>query len=185
METEKELQVSWKRKIGIICILLFSGIIFREYGYSITKITKYIILIAFGCYIAEIDKKEKRIPNKTLVYMVIVRTILLAIELVMYPVLWMEFLIHALGGLLAGTGILFLCYFLSKHSLGMGDVKFGGVIGYFTGSGIVYIIIVLSCILAAAYGLIQIARKKLTLKDEIPFGPFMQMGTVLALWIGF
>ena len=168
-----------------ICLLLFCGFVFWQYGYSVTKIGKYICLIAFSIYIAGVDKREFRIPNKTLIYMLLLRAGILLIEFFLYPAIWTGFMIHTACGMSVGFGVLFICYYLSKKSIGMGDVKFCGVIGAYTGAGLVYVIIIISCIAAAVYGVIQVLRKKMTVKEGIPFGPFLLIGIVSSLLIGF
>ena len=42
----------------------------------------------------------------------------------------------------------------------------------------------LSLILSALYGGIQVIRKKKSMKDEIAFGPFLAVGTLIVLLIG-
>ena len=80
--------------------------------------------------------------------------------------------------------IFFLAYVLSRHAVGMGDVKLVAVIGMCLGFGSTYLVMLLSLILSALYGGIQVIRKKKSMKDEIAFGPFLAVGTLIVLLIG-
>ena len=40
------------------------------------------------------------------------------------------------------------------------------------------------CIASAAYSLVQLARKKLSRKDTIPFVPFLYLGLIIRYLVG-
>ena len=70
-------------------------------------------------------------------------------------------------------------HYISKKGIGMGDVKLISVIGFYTGTAVLYAIIVFSLIACIVYSLIQMARKKVTAKSFVAFGPFVAIGTIV------
>ncbi len=87
-----------------------------------------------------------------------------------------------LGGLVGGL-IFLLCYLISRGQLGAGDVKLAFVMGLFlTGQRIVGAI-AYGALICCVYSFIQMARKKLTMKDGVPLAPFLYLGTLLTFVI--
>ena len=68
--------------------------------------------------------------------------------------------------------------------MGAGDVKLALVMGlYLTGEYVVGAVFY-GCIASAAYSLVQLARKKLSRKDTIPFVPFLYLGLIIRYLVG-
>ncbi len=178
-----------KRKKGFIAaavIIVLAGLpLFAVYGYHWLKIIRYLCLIAFLLILAAIDYEKKIVPNKILAVMFLLRTFLLVGEILCFPAYIKEFIINSFGG--AAIGILFflLAYFFSRGSIGFGDVKLVGVMGWYLGLSLIWWDIVVCFLLSALYSVVQLARKKLKLKDSVPLVPFLAAGTLLVLYIGF
>lgn len=181
---------TFTKKKKLLALLLFiilgmaAGAIFHIYGWTVTKFLKYLILMYGVLIIAYIDSQTHLIPNFILVGLFFIRMVLLAVELVIYPTARMELLANAFGGLVIGFLIFIIAYFISRKGIGMGDVKLVAVIGFYTGTAVLYAIMILSLVCCVVYSLVQLARRKLTTKDYLPFGPFVAIGTVLALFLG-
>ena len=92
--------------------------------------------------------------------------------------------ISALLGLLLGGGLFLLVHFLSKGGVGMGDVKLFAVIGAYMGSGSIMAVVFLTAVISAIYSLVMLARKKIKLKEEIPFAPFALAGVITVMALG-
>ena len=95
---------------------------------------------------------------------------------------------EALPSVVLGVVFCALCfgigYLLSKRTMGAGDVKLSLLMGlYLTGEYVVGAI-VYGCLVGAIYSLIQLARKKVTRKDAIPFVPFLYAGLIIRYFIG-
>jgi len=85
-------------------------------------------------------------------------------------------------------GVLFfgLIYFLSRgRAMGFGDVKFAGAIGALLGWPDVALALILAFVIGAAWGSFLILRNKKTMKDNLPFGPFMAVGVTLVFFFGY
>lgn len=170
----------------VLCLLWSMGLtwLFVQYQYGPLKVVRYLMLLALLYPIAAEDFREKVIPNRWLVYILIGRGILFTAEVVCFPDLWKENIKFTLiGGAVSGI-IFFAAYVLSRHAIGMGDVKLFAVIGMCLGLSATYMVMVVSLILSALYGGFMVLRKKISMKDEIAFGPFIAVGTIIVLLIG-
>ncbi len=87
-----------------------------------------------------------------------------------------------IGGAVGGL-IFLLCYFISRGQLGAGDVKLAFMMGmYLTGQRIVGAI-AYGMLVCCIYSFIQMARRKLTMKDGVPLAPFLYLGTLITFLI--
>lgn len=158
--------------------------LFSQYNYGPVKVIRYLLLLSVLYPIALEDAKERKIPNRWLTYLLLCRGILFLAETVFFPALFRENIIFILSGGVISGAIFFAAYVLSKHAIGMGDVKLFAVTGMYLGIGTTYLVMVVSLILSAFYGGILVLGKKKSIKDEIPFGPFAAIGTLIVLLIG-
>ena len=194
METENRgkrwrylLAMDRRRVMLFLCCLgVCAGFawLFAQYRYGPLKAVRYLALLALLYPIACRDAREKVIPNRWLVYILITRGALFLAELVCFPDLWGENIKFILfGG--AGCGLVFfMAYVISRHAIGMGDVKLFGAIGMCLGFQSTYLVMLASLALSALYGGALVLRKKKSMKDEIAFAPFVAAGTCIVLLIG-
>jgi leader peptidase (prepilin peptidase)/N-methyltransferase len=146
---------------------------FWKYGlgweFPLTTIYCSILLV-----LAVIDLKHKLILN-----------------IIVYPaalvVLVIDIFIPGLGilpGLAGGAigfGILFIPAVISRSGMGWGDVKMAGLIGLMTGYPHVFVAVLGGIILGGITAVVLLLFKKKARKDAIPFGPFLAIGSFLAL----
>ncbi len=85
-----------------------------------------------------------------------------------------------------GASFFFLSFYLiSKGNwMGFGDVKFAFAMGFFLGFPEIAIALFLSFLIGAIVGVLIIALKKKNIKSEIPFAPFLVIGSFLAFFLG-
>lgn len=119
---------------------------------------------------------------------------------ILYPaiglaVLWRVFEFLSIGipvplfqAVLAGMGasfFFFTIYALSKgRAMGFGDVKLAFLLGLFLGWPSLLVALFFAFFIGAVVGLILIALKKKGLKSEVPFAPFLIMGTAISFFFG-
>lgn len=71
-----------------------------------------------------------------------------------------------------------------KAALGLGDVKFAGMIGLFLGPVLTIVMFLFGIVLGALFGIMMILSGKKKLGQRIPFGPYLAVGGILSLLIG-
>ncbi|HET9050633.1 MAG TPA: A24 family peptidase [Candidatus Dormibacteraeota bacterium] len=94
------------------------------------------------------------------------------------------------GALAVGAFFAIQSFVLGGSVLGLGDAKLGVIVGATTGLGTdldhlgaVYAVIT-AVITAGAVALVLLALRIRRLRDPIPYGPFLCVGTALILWHG-
>jgi len=143
----------------------------------ISEIISAYITIAFLQWLAAIDYKTYTIPNKILLRWLCIRTVLVFANIVTSNST--DILISSAGGATL-IGIFFLvAHYLSKRSLGGGDVKLSFVLGLSLTLSMIFSAIFYALIACGAFALIGLASKKLTRKDVVPLGPFFLVGTIV------
>ncbi len=142
----------------------------------------YLVFTAFMVSIAIIDIRTQMIYNKMLLSLLIVGIVF---NVVNSFIPWDK----ALMGMVSGGGAMWVIAWLGerafkKESLGMGDVKFAAVAGFYLGAGPVLLASYLSFVGAFA----AIVFMKLWahhVPERLPLGPFLATGfLVILLWGG-
>jgi leader peptidase (prepilin peptidase)/N-methyltransferase len=92
------------------------------------------------------------------------------------------------GRLIAGAaagGFLLLAALAYPGGMGMGDVKLAGMMGLFLGAAVAPALLI-ALIAGVVLGAVVIARKgaQAGRKTAVPFGPFLALGGMLALFVG-
>jgi leader peptidase (prepilin peptidase)/N-methyltransferase len=142
----------------------------------------FAFLGALGVALAAIDIAVKRLPDRLtlLLYPGLIALFGLAAVINGHPAALLRAL---LGGVVLGGGYLVLAL-MSRGQLGDGDVKLAGGLGIalgwlgwptvFTGAG-------LGFVLMGLVSLVLLAARRITLKHDISFGPFMLAGALVAI----
>jgi leader peptidase (prepilin peptidase)/N-methyltransferase len=92
-------------------------------------------------------------------------------------------------GALAGAGFLYLVLLYGsvvygQDAMGEGDLNLIAFVGAFLGWQAVVVTILVACLTGSAIGLGLIASRRLGRREHIPFGPFLALGAVVALFWG-
>jgi len=141
------------------------------------------LLIALGYIAAIIDVKSRVVPNRLIVAMLAIWTLIIAPQLLFDTDVAVSRLMDSLLGLLTGGGVFLLLYIASRKGLGGGDVKFMAVAGLFLGFQGVLPTILCGALLAVLYSAAMLLLKKKKLKDTIPFIPFLYAGILITLFL--
>jgi leader peptidase (prepilin peptidase)/N-methyltransferase len=142
----------------------------------------FLLFVAAGVALSIVDLAEKRLPNALVLPAAVGVATLLALASLL------QARPAAAIGLLAGALGLFFVYLglalVSRGQVGMGDVKFGLVVGAATGYlGLqVWLIgLVAGVILNGIAAVLTLALRRTTLRGSVPFGPWIFAGAVLAV----
>jgi leader peptidase (prepilin peptidase)/N-methyltransferase len=100
-----------------------------------------------------------------------------------------EYFITIFGGAIISAAILWLfrwggMVFKKKEMMGLGDVKLAGMIGAFLGSGKSLVALFFGVLLGIMIWSILMAFKLKSRRDYIPFGFFLGLGALVALFWG-
>jgi leader peptidase (prepilin peptidase) / N-methyltransferase len=136
-----------------------------------------ILIALFG-----IDLEHQILPNVITLPGIAIGVLLSLIA----PPGWKDSLL----GVLLGGGILYAiaaAYYLwrREEGMGMGDVKMLAMVGAFLGWKAVLVTLVLSSFAGALIGVaLMAAQQGTTMKFALPFGTFLAIGTVVAMFVG-
>jgi leader peptidase (prepilin peptidase)/N-methyltransferase len=126
--------------------------------------------------LSRIDLRERRLPNRIVLPSA---AGVLAANIALEPDHALEWVLAALGAAL----FLFLPLLIYPAGMGMGDVKVALLLGAMLGEAVVLALVVgLLASFAVAVALIA-ARGLAARKTSIPFGPFLALGGIVALFV--
>ncbi len=142
----------------------------------------YALLLSTLIVITFIDLDHQIIPNEITFPGMPLGLIAAATVL---PISWLDSLI----GLLCGGGVLFFIvwispYIFGREGMGMGDVKLLAMLGAFLGWKATLLTLLLGSFSGAVVGGGLMATKRIKYSEPIPFGPFLALGAVFALFLG-
>ncbi len=169
--------------VEALTAVLFAGI-YYYYGLTWQALLLAIILSILIC-IAVYDILKMEIPD-VLTYLGIFFALgFTFLKLYQTNSLALENLIPYGYAILVAGGFLGFLVILSREKwMGMGDILLGILMGVLLGMPAVLVGLFFAFVLGSIVGLILIAAKKKTLKDAVPFGPFLVSGTIIALFWG-
>jgi leader peptidase (prepilin peptidase) / N-methyltransferase len=133
-----------------------------------------LVLICVLVVLAGIDLEHKLLPNVVVGPAAVVGFALSFLE---SPERWWVYPVSALavaGGLLA---------LACPGGMGMGDVKMGGMLGAFLGP-YAALAVFLGALAGAITGGLLIATGRIPRRHALPFGVFMALGSIVALFVG-
>jgi len=157
-------------------------VLYLIFGLSLTTLFLIILSVVF-LIIFFIDLEHYIIPN-SLTYSMMILGFIKSFVPNLDPI-FPNFLNSLIGGLL-GYGIIwsiiyFYRQFKKKEGMGLGDAKLFAVIGFWFGWISIPFVIFLSSIIALLSVLPDLLRSSKKLSSQIPFGPFIILGTIFYL----
>jgi len=174
-------RISWRYPLVELLTALLIVLMAVRYGFNI-ELIKYSILCLVLIPISFIDWDEKIIPN-WLSFTGFIAGV--AITLIFQIEMWLFMLLGmASGGMLMISLMILGKLVFRKEAMGMGDVKLLIMIGTYVGVAGVFATVYLAAAIALVTLAIPMILKKIKLGDQIPFGPFLAMGSLLYLLIG-
>ncbi len=162
--------------------ILFFSIIYLLYGIALTTILLMVLSLSF-IIIFFIDLKHFIIPNEITFSMMALGFIKSFDPNLnsMFP----NYVNSLVGGLL-GYGIIWSIIFFykqirKKEGMGLGDAKLFAVVGFWFGWLAIPFVIFLSSVIALLTVVPSLLKNSKNMSSQIPFGPFIIIGTFLYL----
>ena len=180
---KKEL-ATVKNYVTAVLLCGLGGGLFYLYGYSVTTVLCYMVLTSSLLVIGHIDKKEMIIPNAILLMLLGFRTIAIVIDMLSNREMAFFIVLASVMGMFYGVVVFLLARLFGKEGIGMGDIKLFAVIGFYVGNREILWLMMASLLVAMISGLFKVAKKKLSLKDPISFGPYIATGSILIMFLG-
>ncbi len=138
-----------------------------------------IAYISIAISIGIVDLDIKKIPNPSVLALLIIRTVALVYAIATGAPI-KETLIPSLAGLAAGF-ILYQLPMFFGIPIGTGDVKYSSAIGYCLGAfGYLQAALVMAAGLMV-YLIYLVVTKKGSLKTAVPMGPYLSLGVVITV----
>ncbi len=171
-----------KNTAVIVAWVLISGILFAA-AFAVFKDTaarlEAVAYISIAISIGIVDLDIKKIPNSSVLSLMIIRTAAL-IYATATGVPLKQTVIPSLIGLAAGF-ILYQLPMLFGIPIGTGDVKYSAAIGYCLGAfGYLQAALIMAAGLIV-YLIYLIVTKKGSLKTAVPMGPYLSLGVVVTV----
>lgn len=135
---------------------------------------KFLLLLITGIYIIYIDVKKQIIPNKMNIFLLISGSVLAIVQ-------YEQFLSKLSGFFIIGLIMLLLA--VITKGFGLGDVKYMFNVGLILGLVQGMYALLIGFMLGGIASAVLLATKKVTLKDHIPFGPYLVIGALLSFFV--
>lgn len=154
----------------------------------------FIVITGILIFIAVYDFKYKIIPNEfVLAGVILTLAFILSVALLkfVYPdstaletafsFITQDLLSYVIAAI-TGFGLLFLVVLATKgKGMGMGDVKFALLMGLILGFPSILLALYIAVVIGAIVGILLIVLKRKKMRSEIPFGPFLVLGTFIMM----
>ena len=199
--------ITWKDNIPIISFLFLNGkcrnckkkisfqyflvellgilnftVIYLLFGITLTTILLIILSLAF-LIIFFIDLRHYIIPN-SITYPMMILGFIKSFDPNLNSI-FPNYMNSLIGGIFGYAMIWSIIYFYKqikkKDGMGLGDAKLFAVIGFWFGWISIPFIIFLSSIIALIYVLPDLLKNSKKMSSQIPFGPFIIIGTIFYL----
>jgi leader peptidase (prepilin peptidase)/N-methyltransferase len=145
----------------------------------------FVYLGVVGVLLAFIDVALKRLPDPLTLPSYVIGAALLGLAAPFTDQGGTRY-VHALVGLAALWSLYAVQWVIMPNQIGLGDVKLSGVLGLYLGwLGLpAWIVGVFGMfVLGGFYSAVLLVSGKATRKSSIPFGPFMLVGTLIAVFL--
>ena len=156
---------------------------FYLFGFTITTLLLFILTIFF-VIIFFIDLKHFIIPNE-LTFPLMIIGFFKSFDPNLDKSLFPNYINSLIGGIV-GYAIIWLIIFAykrlrNKEGMGLGDAKLLSAIGFWFGWISIPFILFFSSFVALAFALPSLISKSRTLSSQIPFGPYLVLGSLMYL----
>jgi leader peptidase (prepilin peptidase)/N-methyltransferase len=175
-------KISWQYPLVEFIAPVLMVITYLKFGWSWEFVAKTVLCL-FLILIFFIDLRHRIIPD-------VVTLPGIALGFLFSFFIKSPSVINSLIGILAGGVLFYLAAVLGellfkKESMGGGDIKLAMMLGAFLGWQKIFLVFLISAVLGAMVGGIALFFSKEVKETKmIPFGPFLALGSILAMFLG-
>jgi prepilin signal peptidase PulO-like enzyme (type II secretory pathway) len=161
--------------MGILFVINFQFLISND-KLNWFSILLSLLIIVFLVFSAVFDWKYMILPDFSTIILIII---------VFFGVIFDEknIISYLLSALISAGFLLILNLITKGNGMGMGDVKLAIFMGLFLGYPNIIVAFYVAFILGAIYGIGLIIFKKANKKSQVPFGPFLILGTLISWFL--
>jgi leader peptidase (prepilin peptidase)/N-methyltransferase len=145
----------------------------------------YCVLMAGLVALSWVDLRTKRLPREITYWTAIVGVPLLCVAaLVEHEPRRM---LTMLLGAAISLAVMWLIYVVSRGGMGDGDVRLAPLLGAYLGwlnPGLALVGLFFGFLTGAIVGVVMLVASQGDRKTAVPFGPFLALGTVVAIFVG-
>jgi len=161
---------------GILTLIALSPLVSNFSIYNLPSAIFHFLIFLLLLLIFVFDLKYYSIPDQILIFAIFVS--------LLYRIFNFSSFQNLILSLLPSLFFLLLILISKEKWMGFGDFEISIFIGLFLGWPKILIALFFSVFLGALVGLILIFLKKKTLKSQIPFAPFLVLGTFFSFFFG-
>jgi leader peptidase (prepilin peptidase)/N-methyltransferase len=169
--------IAWRYPIVELVTALLFALAWVVCAGNVLEFAITAALLAALVVVTAIDLQYQIIPNAITLPGILAG---FATSVVSHRVTWAE----SVGGILLGGGLFIAIILLSRGGMGGGDLKLGAMLGAFLGWKVVLVALFVAVLLGGVSAVTLLAAGRAARKDAIPFGPFLAVGGVAALFWG-
>lgn len=174
--------------IGLLFVFIYNyfqvNLLETGIGFGFYQAVFYSVIVSVFSIIFVYDFKHYLIPDEFIIFGSSVAALWLGFNYFQGIINWQDILIYLCSAVLASF-FFFCLWFLTKgKGMGFGDVKLAFFLGLLLGFPNVVVGIFISFLLGAIIGLILVVAKKRKIKSAVPFGPFLVIGSIIAIFYG-
>lgn len=166
-------------EIGTGLLFALAGVL---YGVTLTTATT-LAFVSLLIAISLIDLDRKLILNK-LVFPGAVVALAVAPWAPWSSGMPIDAWVSSLLGGAVGFGLLLVIYLISRGGMGAGDVKLAGLMGLMTGFPGIGAALFVGFVSGGLIGVLLLLLRLRGRRDVIPYGPYLSLGAVVALFYG-
>ena len=146
------------------------------------ELPAYLVLAVVAVLLTVIDLRHRLLPNRVVLPAIGAGAVLLTVAAALEDG-WPD-LLRAGVAAVALFAVFLVLALISPRSLGMGDVKLAALVGLYQGWlswGAVIVGAAAGFVVQALVALLLLAARRIGLRGELPFGPAMLAGALLAI----
>lgn len=146
--------------------------------FGLTAELVFILAFICCCFIVIVTDSYYKIISNTVLLIFLPVFVLWRVHFPYVP--WYT---HLTGGII-GFLLLFVIILVSKGGMGVGDMKYFGLLGFVFGWQQLFLLFLLATGYGAVINLVLLFLGKITRKSKIPFGPYISLAALTVLFYG-